>query len=432
MFLKKESRLIENSYYEASVVRSPPCPPLAGRVTADVCVIGGGYAGLASALELAVRGHSVVLLEGTRIGWGASGRNGGQVIVGYAGQAAIESQLSPGDARRAWDISVEAMQWVQDKIAAYSIDCDYVPGFLTLALTRRKARALQEWVGHLEQAYAYKTQWIGQAGMRDWIGSERFTGGAFDPRSGHLHPLKYCLGLAAGARAAGVRIFEDAAALHVERSARPLVKTAVGEVACEFVVLAGNVYLDRYGGAIAPELTRRIIPVGTYMVATEPMDTRRADALIRHRAAACDTNFVLDYFRVTADNRMLFGGGDAFSGETPANLVTHVRQRMLSVFPQIADLDVQYAWGGFVDVTVNHAPDFGRIGSNIYYLQGFSGHGLALAGMAGRLVAEAIDGQAGRFDLLSRIRHVPLPGGAFIRTPAVALGVLYYRLLDLF
>lgn len=432
MFLKKEATLIENSYYEASVVRNPPCAPLTGRVVADVCVIGGGYAGLASALELAERGYAVVLLEGQRVGWGASGRNGGQVIVGYAGQAAMEAQLSPADARRAWDISVEAIDWVRDRIAAHAIECDYAPGFLTLALSTKKARALRGWVEHLAKVYDYATQWIDEPEMHDWVASERFYAGAFDPRSGHLHPLKYCLGLAAAARAAGVALYEASPALHVERGGNPLVRTAVGEVSCRFVVLAGNVYLDKYGGAIAPELTRRIIPVGTYILATEPMDGARAGSLIRHRAAACDTNFVLDYFRVTADNRLLFGGGDAFSGETPPNLVAHVRERMLSVFPQVADLAVPYAWGGFVDVTVNHAPDFGRLGSNIYYLQGFSGHGLALAGMAGKMVAETIAGQAERFDLLARIRHVPLPGGSFIRTPAVALGVLYYRLRDLF
>lgn len=432
MLLKKESGLTQNSYYEASVVRPGASDPLAGHATADVCVIGGGYAGLSSALELAARGYSVALLEARRIGWGASGRNGGQVLVGYAGQSAIESQLSAADARRAWEISVEAVQLLREKIAMHAIDCDYIPGYLALALTPRKTRALHAWVDHLASAYDYPMQSIADFELPDWIASKRFHGAAFDARSGHLHPLKYCLGLATAARAAGVRIHEDSAVVGVVRGDRPVVKTAVGEVSCRFVVLAGNVYLDQYGGAIAPELTRRIIPVGTYIIATEPMIAERADALIRQRAAAGDTNFVLDYFRVTADHRVLFGGGDAFSGATPPNLAQLMRQRMLSVFPQLADLAVPYAWGGFVDVTVNHAPDFGRLGSNVYYLQGFSGHGLALAGMAGKLVAETVAGQAERFDLLSRIRHIPFPGGAMIRTPAVALGVLYYRLRDFF
>ncbi|QDZ29967.1 FAD-binding oxidoreductase [Noviherbaspirillum sp. UKPF54] len=431
MLLKKEATLNDNSYYEASVVRPPADAPLQGHITADVGVVGGGYAGLSAALELAARGYSVALLEARRIGWGASGRNGGQAIVGYAGQGAMERQLSSGDAHRAWDISVEALQLLQARIAAHAIDCDYTPGYLYLAVTPRKARALDAWVEHLARAYGYAMRWVGAADVRNWVASEQFHAGAFDPHSGHLHPLKYCLGLAAAARDAGVRIFEDSAVIDVRRAAQPLVRTAQGEIACRFVVLAGNVYLDQFGGVIAPELMRRIIPVGTYIIATEPMPKERADSLIRHRAAVSDTNFVLDYFRPSADHRLLFGGADAFSGATPPDLVEHVRQRMLAVFPQLGDLSVPYAWGGFVDVTINHAPDFGRIGSNIYYLQGFSGHGLALAGMAGKLVADALAGQAERFDLFTRIRHAPFPRGAWIRKPAVALGVLYYRLRDL-
>lgn len=431
MLLKKDSGLSENSYYEASVTRPPPAPALEGRIDADVGVVGGGYAGLSAALELATRGYSVVLLEARRVGWGASGRNGGQAIVGYAGQAAMERQLSSGEARHAWDISVDALQLLQERITKYGIACDYTPGYMTFALTARKARVLDAWVEHLACAYGYSMRWIGAADVHNWIASEQFYAGAFDVQSGHLHPLKYCLGLAAAAREAGVQMFENSAVVRVERGCRPLLKTAAGEVACRFVVLAGNVYLAQFGGAIAPELMRRIIPVGTYIIATEPMRKTRADALIRYRAAVSDTNFVLDYFRLTADHRLLFGGADAFSGATPPNLVEHVRQRMLTVFPQLADLSVPYAWGGFVDATINHAPDFGRLGSNIYYLQGFSGHGLALAGIAGKLVADALAGQAERFDLLSRIRHVPFPRGAWIRKPAVALGVLYYRLRDL-
>jgi len=431
VLLKKESGLNENSYYEASVTRPPARPVLHGRVTADIGVVGGGYAGVSVALELAERGYSVVLLEARSIGWGASGRNGGQVIVGYAGQAAIERQLSPADAKRAWDISVEAMELLQHRIGKHAIACDYTPGYMTLATTARKARSLNGWIEHLTRIYNYPVQAIPADDIGNWIASEQFHGGAYDRRSGHLHPLKYCLGMADAARAAGVQIYENSPVIEVERGAQPVARTENGELACRFMVLAGNVYLDQFGGAIAPELMRRIIPVGTYIIATEPMPKERADALLRHRAAVSDTNFVLDYFRVTADNRLLFGGADAFSGATPPNLVEHVRERMLAVFPQLSDLSVPYAWGGFVDATINHAPDFGRIGNNIYYLQGFSGHGLALAGMAGKLVAEAVAGQAERFDLLTRIRHVPFPRGAWIRKPAVALGVMYYKLRDL-
>ncbi|MDP2155238.1 MAG: FAD-binding oxidoreductase [Sulfuricella sp.] len=429
----QEIELTRHSYYEASVTRPPASAPLAGRITADVCVVGGGYAGLSAALELAERGYSVALLEAQRVGWGASGRNGGQALAGFgfAGQEAIEVQLHAADARRAWDISVEALQLLRARIDKHAIACDYVPGHLSLAVNARKARALEAWVNHVARAYGYPLQSIGAAEVGNWIASERFHAGAFDPQSGHLHPLKYCLGLAAAARAAAVRIFEDSAAIQIERGDNPVVKTAAGEVACRFVVLAGNVYLGEFGKGVAPELMPRIMPVGTYIITTEPMAKERADALIRQRAAAFDTNLVLDYFRLTADHRLLFGGGESYSTATPRNLVGRMRQRMLAVFPQLADLPVPYVWGGFVDITMNQAPDFGRLGSNIYYLQGFSGHGLAMAVMAGKLAAETIAGQAERFDLLSRIKHHSFPGGALLRTPALVLGMLYYRLREL-
>jgi len=430
----QEFELTRNSWYEASVTRPPASPPLAGRITADVCVIGGGYAGLSAALELAERGYAVALLEAQQVGWGASGRNGGQALVGFgfAGQEAIEVQLSAADARAAWEISVDAMALLRSRIDRHAIDCDYVPGHLILAINARKALLLEAWSRRVARAYGYPLQSIGPAEVGDWVASKRFHAGVFDPQSGHLHSLKYCLGLAAAARAAAVRVFENSAAFQIERGDQPVVRTAAGEVACRFVVLAGNAYLDEFGKRVAPELAPRIMPVGTYIITTGPMEQARADALIRQRAAAHDNNLILDYFRLTADNRLLFGGGESYSTVTPGNLVGRMRQRMLAVFPQLADLPVPYVWGGFVDITMNQAPDFGRLGSNIYYLQGFSGHGLAMAVMAGRLVAEALAGQAERFDLLSRIRHHRFPGGRLLRMPALVLGMLYYRLRDLF
>lgn len=432
--LKKEALLTRGSYYEASVERASAFAPLDGRIMADVCVVGGGYAGLSAALELAARGYAVALLEAQRVGWGASGRNGGQVIVGYGfgGEDAIEAQLPAEDVKRAWDITVEGVQLLRERIITHAIDCDFVPGYLTLAVNARKTRALQARLSHMANAYEYPTQFISHDEIGHWISSERFYAGAFDPQSGHLHPLKYCLGLAGAASAANVRIFENSAVIHLDQRGKPVVRTAQGEVVCDCVVLAGNVYLGEYSNTVAPELAPRIMPVGTYIIATEPMAQERANRLIRGRAAASDTNHVLDYFRLSADGRMLFGGGESYSTSTPHNLAARIRQRMLGVFPQLADLAVTHTWGGFVDVTMNHAPDFGRLGNNVYYMQGFSGHGLALAGMAGKLVALAIAGQAERFDLLSRIKHRSFPGGALLRTPALVLGMLYYQLLDLF
>jgi gamma-glutamylputrescine oxidase len=431
--LKKELGVAENSWYEASVLRELPEPPLDRRETADVCVIGAGLAGVSASLELALRGYTVVALEAQRIGWGASGRNGGQAIVGFGtdGEAAIESQLTEGDARHAWALSVEGLALMRERMQRWHIDCDYVPGFLNVSTKPGKTRALHEWAARVEQRYGYAVQLLGPGEITDWIASRRFQAGLFDANSGHLHPLKYCLGLARAARGAGVRFHEHSPVYVVERGRQPLVKTAHGEVSCRFVVLAGNVYLGEYGDEIAPALMSRIMPVGTYIIATEPMERARADALMWQRPAVSDNNFVLDYFRLSADHRLLFGAGDSYSGKTPRDLVPRIRKRMLGVFPQLEDLEITHSWGGFADITMNRAPDFGRIGSNIYYLQGFSGHGLVFTGMAGKLAAESIAGQAGRFDVFSRIKHLSFPGGRLMRTPALVLGMMYYQLRDL-
>ena len=430
MLLAKDDKL-SASYYEASVTRPAALPPLAGSVRADVCVVGGGLAGLSAALELAARGYSVALLEARRIGWGASGRNGGQALVGFASDDAVEAQLPAGDARRAWHLTVEGLNLLRQRIATHRIDCDFVSGYLSLAVNARKARALDQWIDHVERRYQYPLQRVTQQDVGQWIASKRFHSGAYDANSGHLHPLKYTLGLAEAVRAAGVMTFEGSPVQAVVRGAKPVVKTGQGRIECDYVVLAGNVYIDEFGKALAPELPPRIMPVGTYITATEPMDAARADALIRNRAAVCDTNFVLDYFRLTRDHRMLFGGRVSYSTATPSDLAGSMKKRMLAVFPQLEDLPLAHIWGGFVDITMNRAPDFGRIGDNIYYLQGFSGHGLALTGMAGKLAAEAIAGQAERFDLIARLKHLPFPGGRLMRTPALVLGMLYYQIKDL-
>lgn len=433
MLLKKELGVVENSYYEATVNRPAARPVLAGRLHAEVCVVGGGYAGVSAALELAERGFDVVLLEAQRIGWGASGRNGGQAIVGYGsdGEQAIERQLTRAEARAAWDVTVAGLRLLQRRIARYGIACEWQPGYLSLATRPRKARALHRWMEHVQARYDYPLLWVEREALPRWLASGRFHGAVFDAGSGHLHPLKYCLGLARAAQAAGVRVFENSPAFVVERGRRPIVRTAQGECRCDYVVLAGNVYLGEYGDELAPEVSSRIMPVGTYMVATEAMDPARARALLPRGCAASDSNFVLDYFRVSADHRLLFGGADSYAGTTPRNLIGRIRRGMLQVFPQVDDLVVEHAWGGFVDITMNRAPHFGRLGGNIFFVQGFSGHGLLLANMAGLLVAEAVAGQAGGFDLLARLRHLPFPGGRWMRTPALVLGTWYYRLRDL-
>jgi gamma-glutamylputrescine oxidase len=425
-----DTQLNRRSYYEASVTRPEPYPALTGAVQADVVVVGAGFAGLSAALELSARGLSVVVLEADRVGSGASGRNGGQAIVGYAsGQDPFEEQLGAADAQRAWDMSLQALDLIEERITQHQIDCDWVKGYVYVADSARKARALRDEVDGLQRR-GIPCDWAEGAQMARLIDSPRYVAAARETRSGHLHPLKYALGLARAAQAAGVRVFEHSPVTDLQRGPQLLARTPQGVVKARFGVLAGNSMLAQYGPQVAPDIAPRIMPVGTYIVGTAPLDPALCERLIPSNAAVCDNNFVLDYFRFSAERRMLFGGRVSYTTQTPRNLEAVMRQRMGAVFPALKDVPIEHVWGGFVDISMNRAPDFGRLGDNLYYLQGFSGHGVALTGLAGQLVAEAVAGQAGRFDVFARLKHRTFPGGALLRTPSLALGMLWYRLRD--
>jgi len=428
--LNSDTQLNQSSYYEASAQRPAPCAPLQGPEQADVVVVGGGFAGLSAALELSALGLSVVLLEAERVASGASGRNGGQAIVGYAsGQGPFQEQLGAADARRAWDMSLQAVDLIEQRIARHGIACDWQRGYTYVADSPKKARALREECDEHNRLGVPST-WAKGADVARFIDSPRYVAAFHEQRSGHLHPLKYALGLAQAAQAAGVRIYEHSPVTGLQRGATLVASTPQGTVRARFGVLAGNCTLSAYGPQVAPEIAPRIMPVGTYIVGTEPLDPALCRRLIPNNAAVCDNNFVLDYFRFSADRRMLFGGRVSYTTLTPQNLKAVIAQRMGVVFPALKDVPVEFVWGGFVDISMNRAPDFGRLGDNLYYLQGFSGHGVALTGLAGQLVAEAVAGQAGRFDVFARLKHRAFPGGALLRTPSLALGMLWYRLRD--
>ncbi len=427
--LASEDQLTRNSYYAATAAADLRFAPLEQSGLCDVCVVGAGLAGLSAAIELRRAGMDVVLLEGVQVGWGASGRNGGQALPGLACEmSVVRRQLGAQAARAIWDMSVEAVQIMRERCAQFAIDCQWQDGSLAAAIGPRRRRELFAWVQAIERDYGY-------GGMRliegpevgQWIASSRYQGLVYDPRGAHLHPLRYAQGLARACAALGVRVHEQTRVLRIERGKAPVVHTARGQLRCSKVLLAGNVYLDD----LAPEIAGRIMPVGTFIAASARLGAERARALIPSRAAVCDTQFVLDYFRVSADDRMLFGGRVSYSTVAPLRLAAAMRRRMLGVFPQLHDVPVEYAWGGYVDITMNRAPDFGRLDSNIYYLQGFSGHGLALTGIAGRVAAEAIAGSAARFDLFARIRHRAFPGGPALRTPLLVLAMTWFRLRDL-
>ena len=417
------------SYYAASANPAPQRPALRGEITADVCVVGGGIAGCSTALHLAERGYRVVLLEGRRIAWGASGRSGGQAIFGFAaGQDKLVAQVGAETARRMFEVSVEALDLLKDRVARHAIDCDLNWGQLHVAIKPRHETELRAWREELAGEYGYTTlRWLERDELRQLLDTGRYRGGLYDSRSGHLHPLNYTLGLAVAAESAGATLHEDSLVTRLEHGDTVVVHTTGGRVRAKHVALCCNAYVDD----LSPRLRSRIMPVGTYIVATEPLGRSRIESLMRENVAVTDVNWVLDYFRRSADHRLLFGGRVSYSGLDPLNTARATRARMLKVFPQLADVAVEYSWGGYVDITMSRAPDFGRLAPNVYYLQGFSGHGIALTGMAGRLVAETIAGQSERFDMFARLQHRDFPGGPLLRTPALVLAMLWFRLKDL-
>jgi gamma-glutamylputrescine oxidase len=425
--------LARDCWYDVTAPRGAGWPALDGAVDCDVAIVGGGLAGLSAALELAQRGLSVRVLEAGVVGGGASGRNGGQAIHGLAcDMPVIEAQLGLDDARRVFALTIDALDLIQQRIATHGIACDWQDGFLSVATSARKAGKLEAWAQRMATVYGYPMRPIAGSDVGRWVASPRYHGGVHDPRSGHLHPLKYTLGIARAATQAGAVLHEGSKVSAIEAGATTRLRTSRGEVRARQVLLAGNVHLGR----LEPSLARRIMPVGTYIACTERLESGLAASLIPSRSAVCDTDVVLDYFRPTADDRLLFGGRVSYSTLTPARLAQAMRQRIVRTFPQLARARVEHAWGGFVDITMNRAPDFGRLpaerggAGNIYYLQGFSGHGLALTGMAGRLVAHAMIGEAGGFELFSRLKHRAFPGGPWLRMPALVLGMAWYRLRD--
>ena len=429
MLLQSDTQLNQKSYYESSVKREFAEPALSDDIVADVVVVGAGFAGLSAAIELAQRGHEVVVLEADRVCSGASGRNGGQAIVGFAsGQAPLEQQLGQANAKRAWEMSLQGLDLMDQRIAEFEIDCERVHGYLYVAETARKARALEAEMTAMDRDYGLATEWATGTDVQRYIQSPRYCAAAYERTSGHLHPLKYGLGLARAAKQLGVKIFENSPVLDMRRAPTLTALTARGQVKASFGVLAGNCMLGEYGPRVAPDITPRIMPVGTYIVGTAPLSPEVCARLIARHAAVCDNNFVLDYFRFGADHRLLFGGRVSYSARTPAHLQESMAKRLAAVFPGLTEVAIDYVWGGFVDISMNRAPDFGRLGSNLYYLQGFSGHGVALTGLAGQLVAQAIAGQSERFDLFASLQHRPFPGGALLRMPSLVLGMLYHRL----
>ncbi len=414
------------SYYQATANREITTLPLQADVSADVCVIGAGYTGLSAALELAKAGFKVVVLEAETIGFGASGRNGGQICTGFSpGQSRLEAQLSKADAKRCFDMAEQSKQLIEERIAEYKIDCDLTWGYMHCIPKAHQFAHLQEWAAEYEALGYGGNTLLTKAELESKLGTTIYHGALREQRAGHLHPLNYCLGLAAAAIKLGVQIYEHTPVIDVDTGSAPKARTATGTVSAKFMVIAGNAYLGR----LVKPIYGRIMPVGSYIIATEPLGENRAKSLIANNEAVANTNFIVDYFRRSSDHRMLFGGRASYSTLEPANLAEYMRPRMTSVFPQLKDVKLDFAWGGFIAITSNRLPDCGRLSSTVYYAHGYSGQGVALSGLYGKLMAEAIRGQAERFDLFAKIKHLPFPGGA-LRTPLLVAAMAYYRMRD--
>ena len=414
------------SYYQATANRTISTMPLKGDTTADVCIIGAGYTGLSAALELAEAGYKVVVLEAETIGFGASGRNGGQICTGFSsGQEKIERQIGKADAKRAFDLSQEAKQLILTRVAKHKIDCDMRWGYMHCIPKAHQFKHLQECADEFAALGYVGNTLLTKAELEHKLGTSIYHGALRESYAGHFHPLNYCLGLAAAAIKAGAVVHEHSRVVEVDTSSAPWARTDKGKVSAKFMIIGGNAYL----GNLVKSLETKVMPVGSYIIATEPLGENCAKALIADNEAVANTNFIVDYYRRSADHRMVFGGRASYSTIEPSNLGEYMRPRMTTVFPQLKDVKIDYAWGGLIAITSNRIPDCGRLSPTVFYAHGYSGQGVSLAGMYGKLMSECVRGTAERFDLLAKIKHLPFPGGR-LRTPLLVAAMAYYRVRD--
>ena len=418
------------SYYHATARELNGFPAIAGDLECDVCVIGAGYTGLSAALYLAQKGYDVILLDAHRVGWGASGRNGGQLGIGQRiEQPELEKIVGLERAKTLWQLGLEANQLVRDLIKQHKIDCDLKSGVIHANHRARFGQHSQKEVEHLQSMYGYdKTRFIDAREIREMLGTDAYFSGTLDTTAAHLHPLNFALGLARAVKKAGVRIFEKTEVTDISRSDPAIVTSKNGKVRARFVLIACNGYLGRLENKIAA----RVMPINNFIIATEPLPEEKAIELIRDDVAVAASKFVINYYRLSADKRLLFGGGENYGYKFPADIKAFVRKPMLEIYPQLKDVKIDYGWGGTLAITMNRLPYLTRLAPHILNAGGYSGEGLGMGTFAGRVMAEAIDGTASHFDTMAAVPTHRFPGGAIARTPLLALAMLYYSLRDKF
>jgi len=414
------------SYYAASVNDVTDFAPLCGEQFADVCVIGAGFTGISTALHLAERGYTVHVVEANKIGWGASGRNGGQIIGGISGEKNIAKQLGQDAEDVLWELRWAGHDIIRDRVKRYAIECDLKFGYLDVAI---KDRHLHEIAADFERLtkhdFPHEFRMLSAEETRETIGTNAYIGALLNMGNGHLHPLKMCVGEARAAVALGATIYEQSPVVDIEKGKRPTVITEQGSVTADAVVIAGNAY-----HSLEKKLRGILFPVNSFIIATEPLSDDIVASINHRDLAVCDPNFVLEYFRLSADKRLLFGGRCNYFGDDPEVIEKNLRPRMLKIYPQLANVVIDYAWGGTIGVPINRVPQLGRIAPAVFYCQGYSGHGVNVTHLAGQIMADAVSGTLERFDVFANVKPIVVPGAYRLSKPMVALGVLYYQIKD--
>ncbi len=424
----KESTEHTESYYAASANWVTDYPRLEEDLSCDVVVVGGGFSGVNTALELAERGYDVILLEANRISWGATGRNGGQIIggIGHDPERFIKAIGEEG-VREIYQMGIEARDVIRERVETYAINCDLKWGYCDVALKPRHMQQFAEWQAfekRIGNPHPYTL--LDREELKEFVRSDRYLGGLHNTANGHIQPLNLCIGEARALESLGGRIFEQSRVHVLEHGERPVVRTEQGSVSAMQVVFAGNAYL----GGLIPKLASRILPSSSSVIATEPLGEELARELLPGDVAVCDPRTALDYFRLSADRRMLFGGLSNYTGLEPKDLEGVMRRKMEAVFPQLEGVRIDYAWSGWIGIGLNRMPQLGRLADNVAYIQAYSGHGVAPTHMMARITAEMIAGESKRFDVFASIHHWPFPGGKLLRRPALAVGMAYYKALD--
>jgi gamma-glutamylputrescine oxidase len=420
----------EASYYAETANYKANFPALEGEETADVCVIGAGYTGLSSALHLAEKGYSVTILEAQKVGWGASGRNGGQVAPDHnMGHDELIAKVGKQSADSLWDMSLESVDLVKDLIKKHNIDCGLKSGILHVAAKKSHMDEIKEAVEYKQSVLKYQhVKHVPQDEVVAMLGTDKYFNGEYLTDAAHLHPLNYALGLAEAAVKAGVKIYEHSCVMDYNGGAGAQVTTSKGRVKAKYILLACNGYL----GKLAPKVAGKIMPINNFILATEPLSDELSRKINRDDVAVADSKFVINYFRMSQDNRLLWGGGENYSSKFPADIGQFVQKYMLEFYPELKDVKIDYGWGGTLAITMNRMPHFDRVEENVFVAQGYSGHGVALATFGGKLMAEAISGSAEKFDVFKHVPTPTFPGGTLLRYPGLVAGMLYYAMRDRF